>query len=168
MIYVHTKTSQGGHGNEENGKIRTDAEGSKGRRPRGNDLVQEGNRASADPQGCHEERLHQDLLPAGNRPAESGKGRNLLVQPAVYNRRFLQFEDTGAQIRDAFAETLANTLTSSRSIKMVEEETVYNMMVRFSHFIDDAELRYTTAEELLNALPSLQKDLRQIIQRLLS
>ena len=51
---------------------------------------------------------------------------------------------------------------------MVEEETVYNMMVRFSHFIDDTELRYTTAEELMNALPSLQRDLSQTIRRLLS
>ncbi|MBR2669894.1 MAG: hypothetical protein IKE36_08910 [Solobacterium sp.] len=94
--------------------------------------------------------------------------RNLLIQPAVYNRRFLQLEDTGTKIRDAFADTLANTLISSRSIKMVEEETVYNMMVRFSHFIDDTELRYTTAEELMNALPSLQRDLSQTIRRLLS
>ena len=86
--------------------------------------------------------------------------KQLLMPKYWAVQRFRDFgDDARKKIMDMFAQTLAETLVSIDSIKIVHEDQLYRVMNTFRTYVERMERKYMYAEDLLHEQDVIRQDL---------
>lgn len=92
--------------------------------------------------------------------------KQLLILPTWYQNKFINYENP-EKVKEQLEILLANSLVSIKKVKMIHEDTLFDMMDAFHKMVEKCENEYSSHEEIENNFDLITLEFNRSIQKIL-